>query len=366
MSDDRIVRVATVGDVMFQERLDTIPTVRSEGVQAALASLKRADLRFINCEMPLTRAGHRVEKNINIRADPDVAMDLVSMGFDVATVANNHMLDYGHDGLLDTIAALDIAGLDRVGGGRDLEEALRPCFREVRGRRIAFLGVASTLPSGSAADGDRPGIAPVRVAASFEVDVNLMSEQPGSSPLVRTRAIQQDVDRVCEGIAAANREADLVLVAVHWGMVRTRVAPYQGLIAEYQPVLGRAFVDAGADLVLGTHSHNLHGVEVYKGKPIFYSLGHFLFHRPYGYRGTSEYMEPETVIVLADLGQHTLRVHLAPILLNREGFPEVPPLAERERIHALIAERSARFGTRFLPGEEGVEIDLSWSKEWCS
>lgn len=338
---------------MFEERLAALRPPASERVQEAFAYLRWADICFMNCEMPLTRSGSRVEKTFNLRSDPEIVHDLAALGVHVVSLANNHMLDYGYDGLHETLQTVDSSGIARVGAGRSLDEALRPHYRTVSGKCFAFLGVAVTLPPGFAAGVDRPGIAPIRVSFSFDVDTNLMAEQPGTAPIVRTCAVQADVDRVSAAITGAKREADHVIVAVHWGTTRRRVTPYQGMIAEYQSPLGRAFIDAGADIVLGNHSHNLHGVEVYRGKPIFYSLGNFIFQRPH------DYMEPESVIVLAEFGDDSLRVRMVPVLVNAEGFPQIPEASETDRIAMLIKSLSEQFETRFAVGEEGIEVILS-------
>jgi len=346
------VRVVSGGDVMFETPLSQTRSASCRAVQDALAYLTAADLCFMNCEMPLTRRGQRVEKTASLRSDPIVASDLARLGIDVVTLANNHMLDYGYDGLFDTLSTIDSVGIGRVGAGATREEALRPHYVSVNGRRLALFGVAATLPPGFAAGVDRPGIAPIRVTFSFAVDPNLMAEQPGTAPWVHTQAVIEDVEQIADLIRRAKQEADYVIVAVHWGLTRRRATPYQGMIADYQGPLGRAFIDAGADMILGNHSHNLHGVEVYQGKPIFYSLGNFIFHHP------RDYMEPESVIVAADLNGSTLHIELVPVLVNDEGFPEVARGDKREHVLGVLAERSAQFGTEFLPTANGVAVRL--------
>jgi poly-gamma-glutamate capsule biosynthesis protein CapA/YwtB (metallophosphatase superfamily) len=348
----RSVRLVSGGDVMFWDPLAEIPAVATAPVQAALDYLKAADFCYMNCEMSLTAGGMRIEKTVNLRSSPDRAAELATLGIDAVTLANNHMLDWGHAGLFDTMAALDAAGIPHVGAGATVSEALRPHVAEVNGVRFAFIGVAATLPPGFAAGDDRPGIAPIHVSFSFEVDPNLMSEQPGTAPWVHTIVRPQDVERVTDLISVARREVDHVIVAVHWGLTRRRVTPYQGMIAEYQGPLGRAFIDAGADLVVGNHSHNLHGVEVYRGKPIFYSLGNFIFTH------IQDYMEPESLIVVADFAPDGLRVELVPLLVHEDGFPRIVSGSDRQQVLDLLQERSAQFGTRFVPTAEGVAIDL--------
>ncbi len=347
------VRLVAGGDTMFTERLSALSHAATEGFRRTIACLQEADIRIANCETPLTRGGYRSEKFINLRSDPEIAEDLAALGVDIVTLANNHMLDYGYEGLFHTLEAFQRAGVATIGAGRNLGEAISPHYRELGGRRFAFLAVATTLPPGSAADVDRPGIAPIRVATSFEVDPNVLAEQPGAAPTIRTRAHQGDLDRVCDAVAAARREADHVVAAIHWGLVRTRVVPRQGPIAEYQPPVGKALIDAGADLVLGNHSHNLQGVEVYRDRPIFYSLGNFLFQH------LRDWHEPESVLVLADFGQVGTRVLLVPLLVNGWGFPEMARGEKAVQVARVLEERSKPFGTRFALAEEGIAFQLS-------
>jgi len=261
--------LAAVGDVMLTRPLGDSP---------AYASLRRADLAFANLEVPLSRRGHPADKPIAFRASPSLATELARIGLGVVSLANNHALDYGADALLDTIAAVEEAGVGVVGAGETLEAALRPRVVRARGTRVAFLAFACTLPTGSAAAADRPGVAPVRVEAAVLADAAVFEEQPGTSPYVRTTAREEDVARACRAVASARMQADQVVVSVHWGVPPGWAAPFQGTLADYQQPLGRALIDAGADLLLGHHPHTLHGIEIYRGRCICYSLGNFIFH----------------------------------------------------------------------------------------
>ena len=245
---------------------------------AAVEWLQAADLACANLEVPLSHGGHPADKPIAFRADPALAPALAAMGLDVVSFANNHALDYGIPALLDTLEAVERAGVAVVGAGRDLAEACRPAILTVEGARVAFLAFASTLPVGSAATPERPGVAPVRVTVSLLADAPVLEEQPGTSPYVRTEALPQDVAAAQEAVAAARARADVVVVAVHWGVPPGWAAPFQGILADYQRPLGHALVEAGADLVLGHHPHTLHGLERYREAVICYSLGHFIFH----------------------------------------------------------------------------------------
>jgi poly-gamma-glutamate synthesis protein (capsule biosynthesis protein) len=134
--------------------------------------------------------------------------------------------------------------------------------------------------------------------------------------------------------------ADLVIVAVHWGSPPYWLSPFQGRMVEYQQPLGRAFIEAGADVVYGHHSHALNGVEVYQGKPIFYSAGNFIFEQP------RIHMEPESMLVQLFLDD-TLEISIVPLYIDERGLPELATGELAAHVLNLLAEFSRPFGTRF-------------------
>lgn len=343
------VSVALVGDIMFETGLGGLVGDRDAGLRQALARLGAADFAIGNLEMPLSRRGARVLKHSNLRADPERIADVRALGFHAVSLANNHLMDYGPQALLDTLAACDGAGVRRCGAGATLDEALAPVWLESGGRRLALLSVASTLPPGSEATAGTPGVAPLRVKMSFETDTNLLGEQPGTMPVVHTWTRREDEEAVLARVRALAGEADGVIVAIHWGVPAYWLSPYQGLLAEYQRPLGHALIEAGASVVLGHHSHSLHGIEVYQGRPICYNVGNFIFEAP------RAFMEPESVIARVTFREHgALEVTLTPLLVDERGLPAYVTGSEAERVFALLGRLSAPFGTAFA--REGEEL----------
>lgn len=333
-------RIGLVGDVMIET-----PTVRSRrsGVprfDAALNALAEHEVAIANLEMPLSTRGYRVPKHSNLRSAPDVIDDLVAMGFDAVSLANNHMMDFGPDALMDTIAACDGVGLPACGAGKDLDAALAPVILETGAGRIGLISVASTLPIESDAGPGKPGIAPVRVEFAFEIDSNLLMEQPGSMPIVRSWANAADQARVCSAINKLKQQVEFVIVAIHWGVPPYWLSPHQGLLAQYQQPLGRAFIDAGADVICGHHAHVLHPIEIYNGRPILYSLGNFVFHNP------RSFMEPESVIVSITPGD-PVGIELTPLWVDEVGFPQLISGERAQSVISKLEEMSTPFGTRF-------------------
>ncbi len=261
--------LAAVGDIMLQHPVGDSP---------AFTWLRQSDLAFGNLEVPLSARGYPADKPITFRSDPALAGQLSHMGLDVVSFANNHALDYGIPALLDTVAAVEEAGVVIIGAGETLEEAIRPRILRAGGTAVAFVGFASTLPTSSAATAQRPGVAPVRVMVHLIPDSAIFEEQPGTSPYVQTATAEDDVAQAREAIGAARAQAETVVASIHWGVPPGWAAPFQGVLADYQQPLAHALIDAGADIVLGHHPHTLHGIETYRGKLICYSLGNFIFH----------------------------------------------------------------------------------------
>lgn len=322
--------------------------------------LHSADLTIANLELPLTTADTPTDKAITLRADPNIAPSLREKGIDLATVANNHALDYGPEGLAETIDALRNAGIAAVGGGADLERAMQPALLSVSGCRVAVFGLASTLPPGYAAGPRRPGIAPVRVLSRFRIDSVTLDEQPGMSPWVETEAVEQDVSRACERIAEVRAEVDLVVVQMHWGIPNGWCAAFQGPLADYQRPLAYSLVDAGADLIVGHHPHTVHGVERHGQSLVAYSLGNFLFHSmakdgkltlgenfpPYNLEslGTGEALE--TVVLKIKVEEGNIKeVGFRPARMNENGEPEFLDGADSRAVLRRLAELSSRLDT---------------------
>jgi poly-gamma-glutamate capsule biosynthesis protein CapA/YwtB (metallophosphatase superfamily) len=219
------------------------------GVQSVLSG---ADIAVVNLECPFTARGEKIEKNFNFRARPELAGALVSPGIDVVTLANNHLMDYGPEGITDTIAALDAIHVAHFGAGKNLAEARKPALLTRNGLRFAFLGYLYI--------GEKP-IEPLVVWAK--------QDKPGvagaGGDLASLLAMMK------QDIRAAHKQAEVVVVYFHHG----KEAQHE--IMPYEATLAHAAIDDGANLVLGSHPHVLQGAERYHGVPVVYSLGNFVF-----------------------------------------------------------------------------------------
>ena len=342
------IKLAVVGDVFLGRPL---PRGRSGDLFAQMAS---ADVTFVNLESPYSERGYPAEKYTFLRSPPELIAELNVMGVDVVTLANNHMLDYGYDALFDTLDLLDARNVKRCGAGRNLREAYAPAIVEADGIRIAFIGFSSTLPLGCAAGNERPGLAPIHIFSAFVLEPSPRTqEQPGTPPPVKTFPLQDDITRMQKEIAAAKEKADFVVVAGHWGLASRHE------LAEYQPAVGHALIDAGADVVIGHHSHTLQAIEIYSGKPIFYSVGNFIFHDLPGkgnpqlsYGGVmtpnliKNRMPRETALFELHVEKKGLsQVSIVPAWINDDGNPMLATGDQSRRVLDLLDSVSRPFGT---------------------
>ncbi len=257
------VRVLFSGDVTlgyhyeeYVEEQVTQGKSRDEMLAHGFAQVKdvtqKADLFVVNLECPFTTRTEKIAKNFNFKASPGLVASLEAGGVDVVSLANNHLMDYGAEGLYETTATLDAAKIPYFGAGRNLAQARAPSIIEVKGLKFAFLGYFFL--------GDR-NIEPPEVIAT--------EATPGVAGHHNDLALMQSW--VESDIRAAKTRADFVIPFFHWGR-EGKSTP-----EPYQVTLARAAVDAGAAAVIGSHPHVLQGMESYKGAPIIYSLGNFVF-----------------------------------------------------------------------------------------
>lgn len=329
--------VSIVGDVMFHTRINELRHEEDE-FDVVLRTFQTSDLVIANLEMPLSRRGYRVPKYANIRSDPEIAEDIRSMGIDAVSMANNHMMDFGPDALWDTVSACDRVGLAHGGAGADRDAAFTPAWLEARGLRIGMLSASCTVPIESAAGAGKPGTAGLRVGFSFEIDPNLMMEQPGSMPRVCSWPVPEDAEQLCAAVRAMKSRADVAIVVMHWGVPSYWLSPSQGPLAQYQQPLAHALIDAGADLIAGNHPHAINPIEVYEGRPIFYSLGNFI------YTDLLDFMEPESLLVRFSACDRA--VEIVPYLVDQRGMPRRAHGRRAKQVLMKLDAMSAPLQTR--------------------
>ncbi len=244
--------VAFGGDVHFEgvlrTRLDTSPDT---ALGPVAAQLKRADLAMVNLETAVTAGGTPAPKQFTFRAPPAAFRALRSAGVDVATMANNHGMDYGEAGLQDSLAASGQAGFPVVGIGRNAGEAFRPHRFTVKGAKVAVIGATQVL------------------------DDNLVLAWT-ATPSKAGLASAKDAPRLVQAVKDARKDADVVIVDLHWGQELNQCA------TPVQRQLAAQLADAGADAIVGSHAHVLLAGGYLKGKYVHYGLGNFVFYNSSG------------------------------------------------------------------------------------
>lgn len=264
------ISLVFVGDVYLSPSITG--KVKSPGNENAFSSvapfLRNASIMFGNLECTLSTNGKITKSRANIKAGKDFILycpsssvdTLKLLGFDIVSLANNHVTDYGKSGLLDTLFLLDKAGIKTVGAGKNIASASELKIVDVNEAKIGFLAYSGILPPLSDADENHPGVNPGRGWSKKYPDSGIKKIIGGT-------------------IKSAKEKADFLIVSVHWGTEHT----YE--LNSMQRTLGRFFIDSGADMVIGHHPHILQGIETYKEKLIFYSLGNFIFE---GRGGTAQ------------------------------------------------------------------------------
>jgi len=238
------VKIIAVGDIMMGGSSEEI--MLREGYDYPFKNvqdiLKSGDIVIGNLECPVTDGGTPFKnKRFVFKMKDSAILSLKQFNFSLFSLANNHILDFGEEGLMDTINALEKYGIGYAGAGSNLFKARAPAIEERNGLRFGFLSYTLTLPDDFFAEEDKPGTA-----------------------FGREEFLKEDIKNL-------RKNVDIVIVAFHWGKELSSIPE------EYQVYTGHLAINYGADIVLGHHPHTLQGIELYKDGIIFYSLGNFIF-----------------------------------------------------------------------------------------
>lgn len=299
--------------------------------------LRSIEVVFGNCEGAYTDTPHYAPSaGWRVVSGTANALGLREAGFHVMACTNNHSVDAGHEGLAHTLAVLRKQGILTVGAGCDAAEAYRLTVVEQGGLKIGFLAYSSVYQAGYEARPGIPGIAVIRVHSHYYIpDWDAYGKvEPGATPDVRTVPFPEDLATLQAATAKARESCDAVVVSFHWGTARVPAA-----LTDYEKILGRAAIDAGADIVLGHHHHFLRGIELYRGRPIFYGLGHFVFDLP----GLEQALTPHDLAKLHGMGEYAI--------YPRAGYPLSPfhPDARMTMIAVAQFEGGVLSAAGFIP-----------------
>lgn len=291
-----------------------------------LPLIKKADLFAINLECVISDKGSpwiTTPKVFHFRAAPIAIETLKGGSVDYVSLANNHTLDYDVPAMLDMLSRLKKANIASAGAGSTLKEAIESAVIEKNGHKIAFLSFTDNMPEWEAS-----------------------SHSPGVN-YIPIRTDNETMARVKESIALAKKkEADLIVFSAHWGP-NMRTYPSQQFIS-----FAHVVIDLGVDIFHGHSAHVFQGIEIYKGKPIFYDTGDFIDDY-----AISNYIDQQMIYFIHYKGGKPESVELFPVLL---GYATVN-LAPKEVFQAVakrIQERSAPFGTKIIVEKEKLRISL--------
>ena len=329
------MKFTAVGDILCQRRM----AEDYEGFAEVKEFIERGDARFFNLETTVHKEGecygNQFSGGTYIRCNPEVMEDMLRFGFNMTTFNNNHLMDFAHEGLLKTIENVDKTGIVHAGVGKSLHEAAAPAYLETKAGRVALIAVNTSFnpaimageqsrrlpgrPGGNGISITRRIVLPKEQFEQIQAigeacginEAKMVTRREGYHPFlpegmaelgelqfllgeragVAYEAKKSDVLRTHAAIAEATKKADYVIVSIHSHQL---LGGDKTAVPEFLSELCRGFIDAGADAVIGHGPHLLRPVEVYKEKPIFYSLGDFVielydvsiapedFYRSYG------------------------------------------------------------------------------------
>ncbi len=299
------LRILGTGDVNLDPRFTKIIQKYGYGwVWHGLNGIfKRDDLTVINLECSITTRGKKAPKSFTFRAPPEALKAVKAAGVEVANLGNNHSQDYGVVGMMDTLKYLKQYGIKPVGVGKNLAQAMKPALFNIKGWRIAVVGFGGVVPGNHWLAGPN---------------------QPGM-------ASGDDIPTMVRSVKAAKKVADLVIVTIHWGIELTRRPPPEDVVR------AKAMIDAGADIIFGHHAHRLQPLEFYKGRPIFWSLGNFIWPRR---------LTPGARTAIAEVlvsPNKTFKARFIPSKLVSTGRPAL--YAKRRRLPRRFRKKKRTFWT---------------------
>lgn len=330
-------------------------------------TFKQGDIVFAQLEadypekLPAAQGSNRGPKG-----SPKTLQAIADSGINLISVASNHTLDHGADAFLETIDKLREKGVKVIGGGKNIKEARTPALFESDDAKIAILGYNAIIQPQWEAHEDWPGQAPLKVKTFYEQ----VDWQAGTPPRIWTLAVEEDVKAIEKDVAETRKIADIVVVSIHWG-VHHMPDP-----AMYQVEVAHRVIDAGADLLLGHHTHRLNPIEKYKDKYIFYGLGNFAFEHtkdnkdPYFVFTRKLYTtrlpdpakeidESHTIVVKVDIADKALqRVSFKPATANEKSEPRIVSPGDQagKELIGYLESSSKEYGVQLVV--EGDEVRL--------
>jgi len=320
-SDPDVLTMAFAGDVHFEDYL--APLARDpQGLAGLRSTLGAADLSVVNLETAITERGTKIGKEFHFRAPASALVTVQNAGVDAVSMANNHGVDYGPVGLQDTLAAKRTSPIPVVGIGADEAEAYAPAVLSAKGLKVAVFGASEV----------------------FEMTLARYSAGPEKGGI----ASAAPVTRLRQAVAAAHRKYDVVVVFLHWGL------DYQKCPDNLSAETAQALAEAGADIIVGGHSHRVNGAGWLGRSYVAYGLGNFVWwrsHEPDSRSGVLTLsLDVRRAKARADDG-HSLvrRASWTPMLIGADGIPRRPSTADSSRLMGLWKQANACTGLESSP-----------------
>lgn len=314
------VTITFAGDILFDPEYGVMAALQINGgnisngiLPDVITEMKSADIMMLNNEFPYSNAGTPTKgKQFTFRADPSYVSYLHDIGVDIVSLANNHAYDYGEEAFIDTMSTLKGAGIPYVGAGANEQEAMRPVYFIINDMKIAFVSATqiekADYPDTKGAEGDSPGV--------FRC---------------------WNGEKLLQEVAEAKKNSDFVIVYVHWGTENEEETDWA------QDKQATELVDAGADIIIGSHPHILQKIDVISGVPVVYSLGNFWFN------------------------SKTVDTGMVKITVSKEGLQSVrfiPCLQSDYRTALVTGEEKERILNVMRNMSENVQIDADGYVTW--
>ena len=371
--------VNAVGAMIFKEKISDLPEPDHQNL---FRLMREADIAFGNLEMSLNEHPELQRPFYNFGANREFAWEIANTGINLVSLANNHSLDYGPEGLSDCLKILDHTSIKHAGGGLTLAEAHAPAVKKVQSQTTEF-ALLSYLrywyPKRTANPGG-PSLATIDPAV-------ILVQRPDGQVESVEGPLESDVKAMEDDVVLAKRHNNVVMVTYHiHDLSHDRSHGYPDVTPPNDSIIYRRAVEAGADVVIGTGPHVLRGIEIYQGKPIFYSLGNFIYQyrtpekipidlihqrdpeveRPTNvsvFDRRDSRQEMESVMVRMIYNKEKLKkIQLIPVTIDDEGpLYGTPRLASTKRaaeIIELLQKLSEPYKTRIVNKGWYAEVEL--------
>ena len=365
-----------VGDMIYTEKISDFPEPDHQNLYRLM---READIAYGNLEMSLNDLPKLPAEFYDFKMGRDFAWEIVNVGINLVSLANNHNLDYGPEGLKDCLSILDHSRISHAGGGLNYAQAHSAANVEVQNQKTKFALLSYYSPSRTP-NPDEPCLATIDAPKIY------IEKKDGQVETIEG-PLESDIKAMEDDIVMAKRHAQIVMVSFHAHDVsHARSYGYPDKVMPNQTLMYHKAVDAGADIILGHGPHVLRGIEIYKGKPIIYSLSNFVYQyrtpfkfppdivhqrdsqveRPTNvsvYDRRDSRQEMEAILVRFTINQNKIRrFEIVPVTLDDEGSQYGSPrLANDKRgreIIGVVQKLSEPYKTKITYKDWHAEVEL--------